>query len=174
MQSPTVGTPPLDLDDTRTVDVTLHRVATRSAFDDQFHVWFADPAVAEYDVPETPRGSVAEWVEHHVFTTAPESRFQSLTAEAERIDAGADAPVVGHLHVRDKTVVGLALDVDALVGVETAGDHLAAARIPQPDEEDLATDGGNVHANGVNAQLNLAARNGTLPDGIEAPDGGEP
>jgi hypothetical protein len=179
MTEPTVGTPPLGLDDTRGVAVTLHRVATRSAFNDQFNVWFADDSVEHCTVPENPRGSVAEWVEHHVFTTAPESRFQSLTPEAERIDAGADAPVVGQLHVRDGTVVGLALDVDALVGVETAGDHLAAARIPQPEEEDLATDGGNAHAADVNSivreQYRTAAENGTLdPDLAERFDGGEP
>jgi hypothetical protein len=180
---PTVGTPPLDFDDTRVVDVTLHRVATRdTVMDDQFNVWFADDSVEHCTVPHNPRGSVAEWVEHHVFSTAPESRFQSLTPESDRIDAGADAPVIGQLHVRDDTVVGLALDVDALVGVETAGDHLLAARLGPSEEddadEDLATDGGNAHASGVNSivreQYRTARENGTLdPDLAERFDGGE-
>lgn len=129
--------------------VTLHRVATRQG-EDRYHVAFRDAAVYEFAHPPA-RGSAAEWVEHHVFSHAPDARFEALTPECDREH---DAPAIGTVYVRDGRLVGLALDADAL-----------APRV--------ATDGGNIHASTV-AQLTRAAANDTLPDDIETATHGCP
>lgn len=168
----TTGT--LDLD-ARPVPVTLHRVATQTG-DDQYHVAFAEGAVYEFAHPPS-RGSAAEWVEHHVFTHAPDPRFERLTPECER---ETDAPEIGTVYVDDGRLVGLALDADALAVGPPTDDHgqvESAAGVPGTSADDVRTDGGNAHGTNINSivreQRQVAEQNGIVPDGHEWADGGD-